>query len=185
MDVLSRWFASCIVVVGGVVGCKSTTPTPAPAPALAPEGPDFSAKLCGKPAHTDALGDCPSGDCGPNSPIVNGFPVNGFSKDAGGACNRLGVQMIPHSLQGGHCGNGADLGLDPTGTRLVGTRLGQVVCTGEELTGASFLVRSFARATQSFTITNVRQVAMLDQVNRYEGYRIESGGESVDRKSVV
>jgi len=176
MDVLSRLFASSIALVGGVVGCKSTTPTPAPAPA--PEGPDFSAKLCSEPPHVDSSGDCPSGDCPPNSPIVNGFPINGFSKESTGACNRLGVQLIPHSLQGGHCGNGADLGLDSTGTRLVGTRLGQVVCTGEELTGASFLVRSYARATQSFMITNVRQIVMLDGVNRYEGYRIESGGNS-------
>jgi len=143
-----------------------------------PEGPDFSAKLCSKPAHLDVSGDCTGGDCPGNSPVVNGFPINGFSKDAPGACNRLGVQLIPHSLQGGHCGNGADLGLDSTGTRLVGTRLGQVVCTGEELTGASFLVRSFAPATQAFTITNVRQITMLDGVHKYEGYRIESDGAS-------
>jgi hypothetical protein len=88
------------------------------------------------------------------------------------------VQLIPHSLAGGHCGSGAELGLDATGTRLIGTRLGKVVCTGDELTGASFLVRSYARATQAFTITNVRQIAMIDGASKYEGYRIESGGSS-------
>jgi hypothetical protein len=147
--------------------------------APAPQGPDFGVPLCKLPKFPDVgTGDCTSSDCPGNSPVVNGFPINGFSKESTGACNQLGVQLIPHSLQGGHCGNGADLGLDSTGTRLIGTRLGQVVCTGEELTGASFLVRSYARATQAFRITNVRQIVMLDHVHEYEGYRIEGAGGS-------
>jgi hypothetical protein len=171
MDLLSRLVVvSSIALGGGLTGCKPSAPTPAP------EGPDFGVTLCKKPVLPLA-GECSTTDCGANSPVVNSFPVNGISKDASGACNQLGVQLIPHSLEGGHCGRGADLGLDTTGTRLIGTRLGQVVCTGQELTGASFLVRSFAQATQAFTITNVRQITMLDG-NKYEGYRIESGGSS-------
>lgn len=152
----------------------------APASAPAPEGPDFGVTLCQRPSFPEeaGTGGCPTTDCGANSPVVNGFPVNGISKDASGACNQLGVQLIPHSLEGGHCGRGAELGLDATGTRLIGTRQGQVVCTGEELTGASFLVRSFASATQAFTVTNVRQITMLDGTHQYEGYRIESDGGS-------
>jgi hypothetical protein len=175
MDVLSRSFVSSIVLVGGLVGCRTTTPR---APAPGPEAPDFSVKLCREPRHPDGTVDCPTGDCPPNSPVVNGFPINGFSKESAGVCNAAGVQLIPHSLRGGHCGDGAELGLDPSGTRLVGTRQGQVVCAGEELTGASFLVRSYARDTQSFAITNVRQIAMLDHVHQYEGYRIETDGAS-------
>lgn len=178
MDLLSRLVVvvvSSIALASGLAGCKPTALTPAPAPA--PEGPDFSVTLCKLPI-IPASGGCTTSDCGGNSPIVNSFPVNGFSKDASGVCNQLGVQLIPHSLEGGHCGRGAELGLDATGTRLIGTRQGQVVCTGEELTGASFLVRSFAHATQAFLISNVRQIAMLDGAHQYEGYRIESSGGS-------
>jgi hypothetical protein len=176
MDLLSRLVVSSIALAGGLTGCKPSASTPTPAP----EGPDFGVTLCKRPVFPVEIGGggCTTSDCGGNSPIVNGFPVNGISKDASGACNQLGVQLIPHSLEGGHCGRGAELGLDATGTHLVGTRLGKVVCTGEELTGASFLVRSFASATQAFTITNVRQLTMLDGGNKYEGYRIESGGGS-------
>lgn len=174
MDLMSRLVVvSSIALAGGLSGCKPSTSTSTPAP----EGPDFGVTLCKQPFFPQD-GNCTTSDCGGNSPIVNSFPINGFSKDASGVCNQLGVQLIPHSLEGGHCGRGADLGLDATGTRLIGTRLGQVVCTGEELTGASFLVRSFAQATQAFLISNVRQITMLDGVHQYEGYRIESGGGS-------
>jgi hypothetical protein len=170
MEVMSRLLVASMVVAGGLAGCNHQTPPPA--------APEFDVPPCAEPRGAPQV-DCPPLGCGENSPVVNGFPINGFSKDAGGACNPSGVQLIPHSLQGGDCGSGADLGLDPTGTRLIGTRLGKVVCTGEELTGASFLVRSFARATQTFTIANVRPITMIDGARKYEGYRIESGGGSV------
>jgi hypothetical protein len=175
--VVARLVVASIALTGGLTGCKPQASTPAPASAPGPEGPDFGVKLCTNPVRSRA-GECTTSDCGANSSVVNSFPVNGFSKDASGACNPFGVQLIPHSLEGGRCGRGADLGLDATGTRLVGTRLGQVVCTGEELTGASFLVRSFAHATQAFTISNVRPITMLDGVHSYEGYRIETGSGS-------
>src|SRR5262245_18278026 len=117
MDVLSRLFASIILLMGELAGCKN----PAPVPARAPQGPDFGVPLCRPPVFPQAgTGDCTSIGCPGNSPVVNGFPINGFSKDATGACNQAGVQLIPHSLEGGHCGRGADLGLDSTGTRLIG-----------------------------------------------------------------
>jgi hypothetical protein len=167
-DWVSRLFLSSMALAGGSAGCSDRTGPPA--------APDFSVQTC--PRLNTADFDCSPLNCGGNSPTVNGFPINGFSKDGQGECNVGGVQLIPHSLQGGHCGSGADLGLDRTGTRLVGTRLGKVVCAGEELTGATFIVRSFARATLTFAIAGVRQIAMLDGRNRYEGYRIESSGGS-------
>src|SRR5690242_6906451 len=107
MDLLSRLVVSSIALGGGLTACKPM----APGPTAAPEGPDFSVTLCKRPVFPGetGVGDCTASDCGANSPIVNGFPVNGFSKDATGACNQLGVQLIPHSLEGGHCGRGADL----------------------------------------------------------------------------
>src|ERR1041384_2769696 len=96
MDVLSRLFASSILLVGGPAGCKN----PAPVPAPAPQGPDFGVPLCERPRFPD-LGDqdCTGGSCPGNSPVVNGFPINGFGKDATSACNQAGVQLIPHSLE--------------------------------------------------------------------------------------
>lgn len=168
MEMFTRLLLPSMAVAGGLIGCNHQTPSS--------RVPDFSVPLCTKTREPQI--DCNTQECGGNSSIVNGFPVNGFSKEASGTCNPSGVQLLPHSLQGGDCGSGAELGLDPSGTRLIGTRLGKVVCTGEQLTGASFLVRSFAPATVAFTITNVRQITMSDGSSKYEGYRIESGGGS-------
>ena len=145
---------------------------------MPPTGPEVSAPVCTAPGHhkTTPEETCTSGDCGTNSPIVNNFPINGLSKRADGACNASGVQLLPHSLQGGGCGKAADLALGPGGTQLIGTRNGQVVCTGDQLAGATFLVRSFASATLALTIASVRPIITLDGKAQYEGYRIESGG---------
>lgn len=166
---LSRLFMSSIAIVGGLSGCGGRTVPPG-----IPE-----VRACKQPVGPQRAPDfaCNPSDCGPNSPIVNSFPINGFSKQADGACNGSGVQLLPRSLQGGRCGHGADLGLDPSGTRLVGTRLGKVVCTGEQLTGATFQVRSFASATLELTISNVRPIVTSGGNAKFEGYRIESGGD--------
>ncbi|HEX3478798.1 MAG TPA: ADYC domain-containing protein [Kofleriaceae bacterium] len=145
---------------------------------MPPTGPEGSAPACTAPEHHANAPDltCTSGTCGTNSPIVNNFPINGLSKRADGACNASGVQLLAHSLEGGGCGKAADLELDPGGTRLIGMRNGQVVCTGEQLAGATFLVRSFASSALAFTIASVRPIITLDGRAQYEGYRIESGG---------
>lgn len=170
MDLMTRLFISSIVLAGGLAGCGGRTGPPT--------GPVVGAPVCtapGRHGNSPDL-DCTSGTCGPNSPIVNTFPINGLSKRADGACNASGVQLLPHSLQGGRCGVGADLGLDPSGTRLVGTRNGQTVCTGEHLAGATFQVRSFAPATLTFTIASVRPIVTLDGKAQYEGYQLERDG---------
>lgn len=172
--VLSRWPGSSLVLVVGLCGCDP--------PADAPELPDFSVRPCQLlGVATDPT--CQPPDCGGNSPAVNGFPINGFSKEARGACNPAGVQLLPRSLQGGGCGRGAELGLDPAGMRLVGRRGGKVVCTGEQLAGATFLVRSRARATLMLTVAGVR--AFRVGPASFEGYRIESGGGSACQPEVA
>src|SRR5262245_44675648 len=123
METASRWLASGVSVALALVGCSGAQEAPAP--------PDFSVGVCRPPRFPPP--DCTTRDCGGNSPIVNRFPINGLSNDGQGGCNRSGVQLLPHSLQGGGCGSGADLALDPTGTKLIGRRRGNVVCTGEEL----------------------------------------------------
>jgi hypothetical protein len=166
---MSRSLLPGLAVVAGLAGCNHQTPSS--------KVPDFSVPVCVQERGSPEF-DCNTQQCGGNSPVVNGFPVNGFSKEARGACNSSGVQLLPHSLQGGDCGSGADLGLDPSGTRLIGSRNGKVVCTGEELTGASFLVRSSTPATVAFTITSVRPIVSTNGAGAFEGYRIESGGGS-------
>jgi hypothetical protein len=166
---VSRMIVSGMGLIVGLCSCSR--------PVDAPVSPDFSIAVCqllGVAGPTDPT--CQPPDCGGNSPVVNGFPINGFSKDGGGACNPAGVQLLPRSLQGGGCGSGADLGFEPEGLRLVGRRDDEVVCTGEQLTGATFQVRSHARATLAFTIAGVRRFRVGGK--DFEGYRIESGGGS-------
>lgn len=171
---LSRLFMSSMAIVGGLAGCGGRTAPPGIPEVRACKQP--GAGPTNAPEVPDSL--CKPSDCGENSPIVNSFPINGFSKQADGACNAGGVQVLPRSLQGGRCGRGADLGLDPSRNRLVGTRLGQVVCAGEELTGATFQVRSFTSATLELTIAGVRPIITPGGKAKFEGYRIESGGDS-------
>jgi hypothetical protein len=166
------WVGLLIGVCSGVCSCR-----PPDAPAL----PDFGVRGCQIIGVAEDP-TCKPPDCGGNSPVVNGFPINGFSKDAAGACNPGGVQLLPRSLEGGGCGSGADLGFETQG-RLIGRRGDTVVCSGEQLTGATFLVRSHARATMAFTIAGVRKfrVGGAD----FEGYRIESGGGSACEPQVA
>ena len=161
---LASWrLARSAIVAVGIAACW------VPPPALVTA--DFGAKLCPAPRKNF----CTVRDCGANSPFVNSFPINGLSKDEPGTCNPQGVQLVPHSLEGGACGNGADLALDSKANRLVGIRSGTVVCAGEQLTGATFTVRSFASATLVFTVAGVRQIRLHDDAPS-EGYRIEAGG---------
>lgn len=90
---------------------------------------------------------CSSGDCGPNSPIVNAFPYNGLHPD--GCKNRDGVGLEKASLVTERCpAAGKDtLYLDVTpfdlrvGYQLVGKdEHDQVRCRGTELVGATFKV---------------------------------------------
>lgn len=162
----SRPRACRAILAVGIAACGGL---PQPAPVV----PDFAAKTCPAPR----LDFCTVRDCGGNSPIINSFPINGLSKDEPGACNAQGVQLVPRSLQGGACGSGAELALDAAGGRLVGRRDGAVVCKGEQLTGATFIVRSFAAATLELTVAGVRQI-QSHAGTAIEGYRIESAGAS-------
>jgi hypothetical protein len=148
-----------------VLGCHG--------PQDSPLSPDFGFPRCIQVAL------CVGTTCGVNnSPIINTFPINGLSADGNGACNAAAIQLLPRSLAGGGCGSGADLTIDTTNkaeTKLVGIRNGKQVCSGQQLTGAAFVVRS-AAATLSLTIANV--MSIVKEGTRYEGYRVESGGRS-------
>jgi hypothetical protein len=168
MELVSRLFVASMAFAVALAGCGHKQ-EPVAAPDCRSSGRDI---------------ECKPLDCGGNSRVVNTFPVNGFTKDGRGACNIAGVQLLPQSLHGGGCGSGADLGLDPTGTRLIGTRRGEVVCSGKRLAGATFTVRSFAKAKISFTIAKVREIQGLHG-KTYEGYRIESGGASACEPGVA
>jgi hypothetical protein len=168
MDLVPRLFVSSMAFAVGLAGCGHKQE-----PVAADDCP-----------ATRSDDGCKPLDCGGNSRVVNTFPVNGFTKGRQGACNIAGVQLLPQSLQGGGCGSGADLALDPTGTRLIGTRRGEVVCSGERLAGATFTVRSFTKAALAFTIASVRPIQGLHD-KTYEGYRIESGGASACEPEVA
>jgi len=119
---------------------------------------------------------CDNGVCGPNSPTVNGFPINGVRPN--GQCNTDGVQLIPGSLIGGQ-GNlctGASLDLDTD--HLVGLNAdGAIQCKGEQLKGASFEVRSWVDQDKSHKKSQrivIQDVALYkpEQGEARTGYRL-------------
>lgn len=122
------------------------------------------------------LQGCPSQTCGGNSPAVNTFPVNGVRPH--GQCDREGIQLMPGSLQGGGCGQGADLTND--GNVLIGVRDGAEVCRAgdpaHDLVSATFDVRSFNGTTLTITISESR---MLTTYTTYRGYKLTVGGTSL------
>lgn len=152
--------------------------------------PDFSFAACPAPKPELFVEDiCKPNECGHNSPVANTFPINGFTTTPGG-CNPEQVQIVPKSLRGGACGSGGDLGTDHG--ELVGKRNGKPVCRGQQLTGATFIVRSTLpsdpkvaqKNTSSLTLTiaNVRSFEVEDQnqtLQWHTGYRIEAAGRSL------
>lgn len=80
--------------------------------------------------------DCSPTNCGGNSPVVNGFPINGIDPD--GKINYQSIGLIKNSLESTlhpEC-NGQRLALDPDGYLVAGKD-----CSGEKLEGAKFAVR--------------------------------------------
>lgn len=122
-------------------------------------------------------GRCPPRDC--NSPIANGFPINGLAATGEGVCNQQGTQLVPGSLSGGGCGRGADLMLSPPpdgyhGPVLVGKRDGVEVCAGQRLKDARFEIGSHNGASVLFTIEDVQQL----EDDGPEAYKITVGKQS-------
>lgn len=115
---------------------------PRPEPQPEPQ-PDPLVDECTKPDNT---GQCDTHGCGTNSPVVNGFPINGLRGD--GQCNEEGVRLVPRSMQGGVDNACAGLTLGVENNKLVGRKANGLVgrCQGDKLAGASFEVRSWAPA---------------------------------------
>jgi len=138
-----------------------------------PSGPHPEPSFC---AQTEP-GDCNGMICGGgNSPFTNIFPINGMSADGAGACNRDGIRLEPHSLQGPKCTEAdSDLMLDDTRTKLVGKKHGRITCAGDQLDGASFTVRA-GRQSLPLTISQVRQFDDDSPYHQHhEGYQIKNG----------
>ena len=137
-----------------------------------------------KTAADDDDSLCPPRDC--NGPIANQFPINGLTTTGEGKCSPQGTQLMPGSLSGGGCGHGADLRFmapsDPSESKLVGIRDGEVVCAGVQLRGASFEVRSHNGAVALFTIKDVRPP---DGDRAFEAYDIRVGNESACAPTVA
>jgi hypothetical protein len=140
----------CVVAVTAfalVRGHRSTTDLP----------------VCKKPASQSW---CDPNSCGTNSPVVNGFPLNGLRPD--GECNDEGVQLVPGSLRGGVRGSCAGATIDLERNTLVGRdRDGVLRCAGDDVVGASFEVRSWTRQTARIRIAGLRDhVQGNDPVNQ-------------------
>lgn len=141
--------------------------------------------------------------CGPNSPVTNTFPVNGLGQRPSVSddkirenklvtCNADGVQLLAHSLKGGKCGRAKDLVMQTifNGTShrnfLAGIDAhGTVVCQGDGLRGASFVVRSPAGPAGAAPIKTVFKFkdVRLTSDKEFEAYEIE--GETDDPHNSV
>lgn len=120
--------------------------------------------VCKKPA---SHGWCDPNSCGTNSPVVNGFPLNGLRPD--GECNDEGVQLVPGSLRGGAAGRCEGATLELERNTLVGRdRDGVLRCEGDELVGASFEVRSWTRQTARIRIAGLRDHVQGDDPVNHE-----------------
>ena len=116
---------------------------------------------------------------GGNSPFTNVFPINGLG--ANGACNPDGIQLLPGTLRGGGCANGADLTFDAATQKLTGTKNGRTVCEAAALEHATFLVRGISATPLELTIAKVETFTPQDAAAGYapvEGYRIEYHGHT-------
>lgn len=155
---------SVCTMIWGVAACvyKSSPPL------------DSLPALCEPPTRDG----CSTYQCGPNSPFVNGFPINGLRPN--GECNAQGIQLLPGSMAGG-AGNkcaGATLDFDDQDNTLIGRRGKDIVCSGEDLENASFVVRSWRNQSQTI---HVRSVAMyMDSTGEFrKAYHIVGSGASL------
>ncbi|HEY4240458.1 MAG TPA: ADYC domain-containing protein [Kofleriaceae bacterium] len=162
MKIRIAWSLTALVVLAA---CPKHKPEPCSSPQL---------------LVTRSLVSGPSGPCtglacggGANSPFTNVFPVNGL--DSAGTCNVDGIRLVPGSLVGGQCPDGATLAIDADGKALVGTKGGTMVCSGTDLKGAKFQV--IASKAIDLSIADVRTTTKDD--GNHTGYKIQYGNKQV------
>jgi hypothetical protein len=171
-----------LVIAALGMACKSdSSPKPEdPQPKTIQPPAPTALKECKDPKPEE----CNWFQCGGNSPVVNGFPVNGIRPD--GECNEEGVQLVPESMTGGVDGACAGTTLDvrfsnkTNRSELVGITSSDksIACDGAQLAGASFVVRSWAKKDLTITITKVEDyVAENGEVRT--AYEMTAGGESL------
>ena len=121
--------------------------------------------------------------CGSNSPTINSFPINGLRPD--GECNFEGVQLLPGSMLGGENGACDGATLEVRYNELIGLRPNGTFCKGEQLKGATFVVRSWVpndrsgRKTLTVHIDDVTTYAPKSHAARAAYRMTTDDGESL------
>lgn len=146
--------ATALLVVSGCSRCESADPQLPPCPNV-------------------SFLECQSPTCGGNSPVVNGFPINGVHP--AGACNAEQVRLMPKSLGGGGCGRRATLDVDERG-RLIGTSGTAGTCSGDALKGSRFTVRRRDRSIE-ITIADLKEISFHGRT--HIAYLLTSGAGSL------
>jgi hypothetical protein len=103
---------------------------------------------CKKPTH-----DCHSTTCGGNSPIANSFPVMGVRPN--GDCAPDGLQLVADLITTDPQSPCKNATLDLVDGKLVGSKNKKIACSGQELTGASFVIQNWAGTPQTIKIKSV------------------------------
>jgi hypothetical protein len=107
------------------------------------------------------------------------FPINGLRPN--GECNEQGIQLLPGSLVGGRqrrC-EGATLDFDDREGALIGRNAKGIACSGAELAGASFTVRSYRNQTQQIHIQAVEDYTDPRTGEVRRAYRVVGTGASL------
>ncbi|HEX7841086.1 MAG TPA: hypothetical protein VF469_26595, partial [Kofleriaceae bacterium] len=101
---------------------------------------------------------------------MNAFPINGLRPD--GECNFDGIQLMPGSMRDGKQNRCQGATLDFEDEKLIGrARNGAVACSGDELEGASFVVRSWKNASVRIRVDQVSTYAADNKETR-TAYRL-------------
>ncbi len=132
---LSLLLVAMSACLGVPTGCGSKVST-SPAAPTAAALQDTSTAAESRDSLATIFGRCPSGDCGTNSPAVNGFPINGLSA---GKTNREGFTLVLKSFTkaGSDCVGGT---LDVEDDELV-VKTDSQWCKGGDLQGGRFKVK--------------------------------------------
>lgn len=179
---------------------SEATPTPAPnarpalTAALTAAAPPREPAPSSRPIASSPPGGphpfiCETSNCGGNSPIVNGFPINGLNPN--GTENLEHIALVPNSVIS-HLNNNrkcnGSLDVDKFG--LIVTVPGATPCTGGDLYGATFEVENTTQKKKSsLKISDIR-VQKRDDGTQIYSYEIvafdplknEWSGSLCDRK---
>jgi hypothetical protein len=165
-----------VLATATVAGCDLLASPPITADAgLDAAGPT------GAPEEPDR---CLPSDCGGNSPVINGFPIDGLH--AAGVANHEGFALVRGSVRGGAC-DGGSLDVDDEADELVVRGADDAVrCRGADVEGITFAVGLAGNQPRRIAIALVERYesATVPGLLRWKYRLVAADGEQPARASL-